>query len=347
MNQSGQGQTNCSEFFHAVAPRSTFFRQLPANRLDSIQSNLGRPKSLLPLRYRFKENHHQASMHPKQRSDSDAQPPSSSIGNSIQDGIEYEMGIPVPGKILPAEQWAKTAIKKLPLQGPLDFQAIFGRSAPLVLDLGCGNGRFVLSSAVRRRDVDHLGLDILPMVIRYATRRGNQRGLHNARFAVCGAFQFLEHYVAPESISEIHIYHPQPYHSPHDRKLRLLTPDFLGIVHRVLQADGKLYLQTDNVAYWKYLQSVVPKIFDWTERESPWEDDGKIDPYGRSRRESIAIEKGLPIFRSESKRRGTWSSEDLQSVIESLPLPTFAASDEKSPEAKRRPWSKRTRRRRS
>jgi len=286
-------------------------------------------------------------MNPNQPSESGKQHAGNLASDSIRDGIEYEMGIPIPGKILPPEEWAKTAIKKLPPPEPLDFQAIFGRSAPVVLDLGCGNGRFVLSSALRRRDVDHLGLDILPMVIRYATRRGNQRGLHNARFAVCGAFQFLEHYVAPESISEIHIYHPQPYHSPHDRKLRLLTPDFLSIVHQALQADGKLYLQTDNVAYWKYLQSIVSKIFDWTERDSPWEDDGKIDPYGRSRREAIAIEKGLPIFRSESKRRNGWLSEDLQSLIESLPLPTFAASDEKSPEAKRRPWSKPTRRRRS
>lgn len=286
-------------------------------------------------------------MNPNQPSESGKQHAGNLASDSIRDGIEYEMGIPIPGKILPPEEWAKTAIKKLPPPEPLDFQAIFGRSAPVVLDLGCGNGRFVLSSALRRRDVDHLGLDILPMVIRYATRRGNQRGLHNARFAVCGAFQFLEHYVAPESISEIHIYHPQPYHSPHDRKLRLLTPDFLGIVHQALQADGKLYLQTDNVAYWKYLQSIVSKIFDWTELDSPWEDDGKIDPYGRSRREAIAIEKGLPIFRSESKRRNGWLSEDLQSLIESLPLPTFAASDEKSPEAKRRPWSKPTRRRRS
>jgi len=284
-------------------------------------------------------------MQPNPLSDSDIanQPVSSS--DLIREGIEYELGIPVPGKILPPEEWAKTAIKKLPLPGPLDFIEIFGRSAPVVLDLGCGNGRFVLSSALRRREVDHLGLDILPMVIRYATRRGNQRGLHNARFAVCGAYHFLEHYVAPESISEIHIYHPQPYHSLHDRKLRLLTPDFLGLVHRVLQKDGQLYLQTDNVAYWSYLQSIVPKIFDWTERDLPWEDNGKVDPYGRSRREAIAIERGLPIFRSISKRRNDWESSDLQSLINDLPLPTFAASDENSQEAKRRPWSKPTRRR--
>jgi tRNA (guanine-N7-)-methyltransferase len=277
-------------------------------------------------------------MNANQPSDVDIQRADDSTRNFIRDGVEYEMGIPVPGKILPLQEWAKTAIKKLPPPEPLDFTQIFGRSAPIVLDLGCGNGRFVLSSAIRRRDIDHVGLDILPMVIRYATRRGNQRGLHNARFAVCGGYHFLEHYVAPDSIKEIHIYHPQPYHSPHDRKLRLLTPDFLGLVHRVLHPD--------NLAYWRYLQSTVPKIFDWTERNQPWDDDGKIDPFGRSRREAIAIEKGLPIFRSVSKRRNDWGKTDLEATIEGLPLPTFAASDESSQEAKRRPWSKPYRRRR-
>jgi len=264
-----------------------------------------------------------------------------SIRDSVEyESVEYEMGIPIPGTILDVKLWAKTAIKKLPPPGVLDFAEIFGRKAPVVLDLGCGNGRFVLSSALRRRDVDHLGIDILPMVIRYATRRGNQRGLHNTRFAVCGAFGFLDQYVSSESITEIHIYHPQPYHSPHDRKLRLLTPDFLSLVHRVLEPEGQLYLQTDNVAYWSYLRDTVSKIFDWKERESPWEDNGVADPYGRSRREAIAIEKGLPIFRSISTKRNDWDEKTLNSFVGSLPLPTFASSHEDSQEAKRRPWSK-------
>ena len=102
--------------------------------------------------------------------------------------IETELGVAIPGPILPPEQWARTAVKKLPDQKPLDWSQMFGRSAPVVLDLGCGNGRFLVSSALRRPTHDHLGLDILPVVIRYATRRANQRGLHNARLAVCGAY---------------------------------------------------------------------------------------------------------------------------------------------------------------
>src|SRR6516164_2181479 len=99
--------------------------------------------------------------------------------------IEREFGVPVAGEILDPALWTQTALKRLPAEGPLDLTCLFGRAAPLVVDLGCGNGRYLLSSAVWRPDLNHLGIDVLPVVIRYATRRGNQRGLTNLRFAVC------------------------------------------------------------------------------------------------------------------------------------------------------------------
>jgi tRNA (guanine-N7-)-methyltransferase len=133
----------------------------------------------------------------------------------MSDGpIEYEHGVPIPGQIRPQSEWAKTALKRLPEAGPLDWPAIFGRTAPLVLDLGCGNGRFTLMSALARPDFDHVAVDLLPVVIRYATRRANQRGLHNVRFAVKDAQTFMRQYVAPSSIAEIHVDHPQLYHDP-------------------------------------------------------------------------------------------------------------------------------------
>ena len=146
--------------------------------------------------------------------------------------IETELGVPIPGVILPPERWTRTALKKLPQEGPIDWEALFGRRAPIVLDLGCGNGRFTLASALGRPEIDHLGLDILPLVIRYATRRANQRGLANVRFAVGGAAEFLATLVAPRSIAEIHVYHPQPYGDAQKIGRRLLTPEFFASVHR-------------------------------------------------------------------------------------------------------------------
>ncbi len=142
---------------------------------------------------------------------------------------ESEFGVPIPGRILPESEWARTAIKRLPPEGPLDWAAIFGRDAPLILELGCGNGRFTLQSALARPYCNHVASDILPVVIRYATRRANQRGLHNVRFVVKDAQTFLAQYVAPGTAAEIHLYHPQPYHDPRKAHLRLVTPRFLAM----------------------------------------------------------------------------------------------------------------------
>jgi tRNA (guanine-N7-)-methyltransferase len=233
--------------------------------------------------------------------------------------IEYELGVPIPGPILPESQWARTAIKRLPERGPLDWPAVFGRTAPVVLDLGCGNGRFTLLSAVNRPEVDHVAIDILPVVIRYATRRANQRGLHNARFAVKDAETFLREYVAASSIAEVHLYHPQPYHDRRRAHRRVLTPQFLADVHRALHPSGILVVQTDNPEYWDYMIEVLPVFFELQERREPWPDALE----GRTRREILARQRGLTIFRGLAVRRDELSREAAAGLASSLPLPDF------------------------
>src|SRR5690349_16489559 len=199
----------------------------------------------------------------------------------MSESAEEDYGVPIPGAVLPKEQWARTAIKRLPPPGFLDWKEIFCREAPVVLDLGCGNGRFVISSALARPQLDHIGIDILPVVIRYATRRANQRGLTNVRFAVVDALQLLSRLVEPASVAEIHCYHPQPYFDPQQVHRRLITPEFLVLVHRSLVPGGLFYIQTDNPGYWQYLRQVLPVFFEFQERSGPWPDA----PKGRTRRE--------------------------------------------------------------
>jgi tRNA (guanine-N7-)-methyltransferase len=233
--------------------------------------------------------------------------------------IEFEHGVEIPGRVLPQSEWARTAVKRLPEAGPLDWTAIFGRTAPVVLDLGCGNGRFTLMSAVNRPECDHFAIDFLPVVIRYATRRANQRGLHNVRFAVKDAQTFMARYVGPSSVTEIHVYHPQPYHDPRKAFLRVLTPRLLVDVHNALVTSGLFVVQTDNPDYWAYMARILPSFFKFGEHQEPWPDA----PAGRTRREILARQRGLKIFRALCIRRDDLSGESLASLADSLPLPTF------------------------
>lgn len=235
--------------------------------------------------------------------------------------IEREFGVPVAGEILEPSQWTQTALKKLPAEGRLDLAALFGRQAPLVLDLGCGNGRFLIGSAVWRPDHNHLGIDVLPVVIRYATRRGNQRGLANLRFAVCDAAKFLTRAFPPGQAAEIHCYHPQPFYDPAQVHRRLIAPSFLALVHAALVPGGLFFIQTDNPGYWRYIKEVVPVFFEFEERQGTWPDA----PKGRTRREIIALRRGLPVFRGSGRARPDLSPEEALRLAESLPPPVFDA----------------------
>ncbi|MDR3639294.1 MAG: methyltransferase domain-containing protein [Isosphaeraceae bacterium] len=234
--------------------------------------------------------------------------------------VEEEFGVPIPGAILPEADWARTALKRWPLP-PLDWDAVFGRSAPVVLDLGCGNGRYTLSSALARPEWNHFGLDVLPVVIRYATRRANQRGLHNVRFGVKDAQAFMRDFVPAGSVAEVHLYHPQPFHDPRKAHLRLLTPRFLADVHCALGPGGLFVTQTDNPDYWDYMTRVLPCYFSFEAHDAAWPDA----PEGRTRREILAKGRHLRIFRGIGRRREDVSTAEARALADTLPPPSFTS----------------------
>src|SRR5262249_35616292 len=62
---------------------------------------------------------------------------------------------------------------------------------------------------------------------------------------------------------------------------------------------GQFFIQTDNPGYWKYIREIVPCFFDFYERIGRWPDG----PKGRTRREIIALKRGLPVFRGAGTAR--------------------------------------------
>lgn len=234
---------------------------------------------------------------------------------------ETDFGIPLPGQLQPRERWTRTGIDRLPLDGPFDWHTLFGRSAPVVLDIGCGNGRSTLTLALNQPGANFLGCDVLPLAVRHAIRRGNERGLANVRFAVADGRELLQRLVPPASVAEIHLYHPQPFYDLSKLHLRLLTPEFLVRLATALAPQGRLVIQTDNPGYWRYCQQLLPLAFDFQERHEPWPNA----PSGISRREILARGKNLAIFRGEGRLREGLALSELRESAERLAPPVFSA----------------------
>src|SRR5262249_35646333 len=102
---------------------------------------------------------------------------------------------------------------------------------------------------------------------------------------------------------------------------RLITPSFLASVHRALVPGGLFVIQTDNPGYWKYIREVVPVFFDFRELPGRWPDA----PKGRTRREIIAMQKKLPVFRGECNAKHERSESQASALAEWPPPPTFDA----------------------
>lgn len=203
-----------------------------------------------------------------------------------------------PGEVLERERWTRTRVG---LGNPgvrFDWEAAFGRTARRVVDLGCGNGRYLILSGLSRPECDHVGVELVPPAVRMGSLRAGQRGLTNVKFAWGDASEFICERVEPGSLDEVHLYHPQPYYDREKILRRQLSPRTLLAIWSALRDRGLFVFQTDNPEYARYARENAGQLFDWRPRKGPWEDA----PEGRTQREQVARAQGLEIFRVEALR---------------------------------------------
>ncbi|TKS53371.1 tRNA (guanosine(46)-N7)-methyltransferase TrmB [Luteimonas yindakuii] len=140
---------------------------------------------------------------------------------------------------------------------PLDFDAVFGRSARRVLEIGFGNGEALRFAAQQDPGRDYIGIEVhAPGVGRLLNALGDD-GSDHVRLYHHDAVEVLEHEIADGSLDEVRIYFPDPWHKKRHNKRRLVQPEFAALLVRKLAADGRLHLATDWQDYAEQMWDVL------------------------------------------------------------------------------------------
>lgn len=165
------------------------------------------------------------------------------------------------GRLTPAQErafeqhWARYGLE---LAGaPRDFDALFGRKAERVLEIGFGNGEALRLAARDAPERDFIGIEVhRPGVGRVLNALAHD-GTTNVRLYNHDAVEVLEQDIADAALAEIRIWFPDPWHKKRHAKRRLIQPAFARLLVRKLAPGGLLHLATDWEAYAEHMWDVL------------------------------------------------------------------------------------------
>lgn len=177
------------------------------------------------------------------------------------------------GRFTPAQQRAFDASWPrfgLDYQGAArDLDAVFGRQARRVLEIGFGNGEALRFAAQHDRTRDLIGIEVHAPGVGRLLNALAQDGSDHVRVYHHDAVEVLEHEIADNSLDEVRIYFPDPWHKKRHNKRRLLQPGFAALLARKIAGDGRLHLATDWLDYAEQMWDVFDAMPQLRNRAGP------------------------------------------------------------------------------
>jgi len=195
------------------------------------------------------------------------------------------------GRMTPAqqralvEQWDRYGID--PGSGQLDLDAVFGRTAPRILEIGFGDGEALLTLAQAQPETDFLGIEVHRPGVGHLLLRAAALEIGNLRVICADAVEIVEQGLADAVLDRIQIYFPDPWPKARHHKRRLIQPPFAAQLARVLQPGGQLHLATDWEDYALHILAVldaVPELVNTADGFAPrplWRPPTKFERRGQ------------------------------------------------------------------
>ena len=203
------------------------------------------------------------------------------------------------GRITPAQQrafaqhWRRFGIDFA--GSPVDLDALFGRTAPRVLEIGFGNGEALAWAGQHEPARDHLGIEVHRPGVGRLMNALAAHDVGNVRVWNHDAVEVLQNDLAPGTLDEVRIWFPDPWPKKRHHKRRLVQPAFVDLLTTRVKPGGLLHLATDWPEYAVHMQEVLAGQPGWRLREGASGDSGRPAWRIETRFERRGIDLGHPV----------------------------------------------------
>ncbi len=142
-------------------------------------------------------------------------------------------------------------------EGVLQPQKVFGRQAPLTLEIGFGMGQSLLQMAKEAPEQDFIGVEVHRPGVGALLNGMLTDSVDNVRIYSCDAIEVLNQCVADESLDRVLLFFPDPWHKSRHHKRRIVQPAFAALVHKKLKQGGVLHMATDWEPYAEHMLEIM------------------------------------------------------------------------------------------
>jgi tRNA (guanine-N7-)-methyltransferase len=190
------------------------------------------------------------------------------------------------------------------LPEPWDAEALFGRRAPLEVEVGSGKGLFLRSAAAARPDTNFLGIEIARKYARFAAAALAKRELRNGVVVMGDGLRLFSDLLSDASLAAVHVYFPDPWWKKRHEKRRVMRESFVRDIERTLMPGGTLHFWTDVEDYFRVSLEVLAAhtALDGPLEVAPTPAEHDLDYRTHFERRMRLHDK--PVYRSEFRRPG-------------------------------------------
>jgi len=164
------------------------------------------------------------------------------------------------GRLTPGQQlaldnyWDKYCLDP---NADTNFSQVFGRDAPLFVEIGFGNGESLVRMAAANPDKDYMGIEVHKPGVGHLLMLLNQQGLNNVRIYCHDAIEIMEQKIADNSLAGVHLFFPDPWPKKKHHKRRIVRPGFVELLVRKLKPGGYFHAATDWKNYAEAMLAVL------------------------------------------------------------------------------------------